>query len=84
MKTVAYSEARQHLKELCDEITTKDETVILTRRDGQDVVMLSMEKYSKFLKIFNDMTNGLKLSISGRKLMATAELPEETMRMIQP
>ena len=76
MRTVAYSDARQHLKDICDEVSQKDETIIITRRDGRDVVMLSMEKYSKFLRIFNDMTNGLKLSITDQKLTATADLPE--------
>ena len=75
MRTVAYSDARQHLKDICDEVSQKDETIIITRRDGRDVVMLSMEKYSKFLRIFNDMTNGLKLSAVDHKLTATADLP---------
>jgi len=78
VKTVAYSDARQHLKDICDEVSQRNETVIITRRDGRDVVMLSMGKYSKFLKLFNDMSNGLKLRISDHKLSATAELPEET------
>lgn len=76
MRTVAYSDARQHLKEICDKVSENNETVIITRRDGRDVVLLSMEKYSKFLRIFNDMTNGLKLSITDQKLTATADLPE--------
>ena len=75
MRTVAYSDARQHLKDICDEVSQKDETIIITRRDGRDVVMLSMEKYSKFLRIFNDMTNGLKLSAADQKLTETADLP---------
>ena len=75
MKTVAYSDARQHLKDICDEVSQENETVIITRREGRDVVLLSMEKYSKFLRIFNDMTNGLKLSASDHKLTATADLP---------
>lgn len=76
MRTVAYSDARQHLKDICDKVSENNETVIITRRDGRDVVLLSMEKYSKFLRIFNDMTNGLKLSITDQKLTATADLPE--------
>lgn len=75
MKTVSYSEARQHLKKICDEVAEQNETVIVTRRDGQDVVMLSVEKYSKFMRIFDDMTNGLQISASDKKLIATADLP---------
>ena len=76
MRTVAYSDARQHLKEICDKVSENNETVIITRRAGRDVVLLSMEKYSKFLRVIDDMTNGLKLSITDQKLTATADLPE--------
>ena len=76
MRTVAYSDARQHLKEICDKVSENNETVIITRRDGRDVVLLSMEKYSKLLRVIDDMTNGLKLSITDQKLTATADLPE--------
>jgi hypothetical protein len=34
-----------------------------------------MEKYSKFMRIFNDMTNNLQIGASGDKLYATADLP---------
>ena len=37
--------------------------------------MLSVEKYSKFMRIFDDMTNGLQISASDKKLIATADLP---------
>jgi prevent-host-death family protein len=75
MKTVSYSDARQNLSQLCTQVAEQDETIIITRRDKQDVVMLSMEKYSKFMRIFNDMTNNLQIGASGDKLYATADLP---------
>jgi prevent-host-death family protein len=77
MKTVSYSDARQNLSDLCSQVAEQDETIIITRRDKQDVVLLSMEKYSKFMRIFNEMTNDLQIGTAGDKLYATASLPHQ-------
>lgn len=75
MKTVSYSEARQRLSELCGLVAERDETVIITRREKEAVVMISMEKYSKITRLVNDMTNNLRLSTDGERLLASADLP---------
>lgn len=76
MKTVSYSEARQGLSQLCSLVADSNETVIITRRDKQDVVLMSMAKYSKFTRLIDDMTNNLRLGTDGRRLVASADLPE--------
>ena len=75
MKAVSFSEARQNLNDLCCLVSDRDETVIITRRDKADVVMMSMEKYSKFVRLINDMTNNLRLGTDGARLLASADLP---------
>lgn len=75
MKTVSYSEARQNLSELCELVAESNETVIVTRRDKQDVVLMSMAKYSKFTRLIDDMTNNLRLGTDGERLVASADLP---------
>ena len=70
MKTVSYSEARQNLSELC-------ELKLLASIDSrqQDVVLMSMAKYSKFTRLIDDMTNNLRLGTDGERLVASADLP---------
>ena len=45
MLAVNYSTIRNNLKSYCDEVTDHNETVIVTRKDEKNVVILSLEKY---------------------------------------
>ena len=50
MLAVNYSTIRNSLKTYCDEATDNDETVIVTRKDEKNVVILSLEKYNQITK----------------------------------
>lgn len=50
MLAVNYSTIRNNLKAYCDEATDNNETVIVTRKDEKNVVLLSLEKYNQMIK----------------------------------
>lgn len=50
MLAVNYSTLRSKLKEYCDKATDLYETVIITRKDEKNVVLMSMEKYNQMEK----------------------------------
>lgn len=50
MLAVNYSTIRNNLKTYCDEATDNNETVIVTRKDEKNVVILSLEKYNQLIK----------------------------------
>ncbi|MBS5197008.1 MAG: type II toxin-antitoxin system Phd/YefM family antitoxin [Clostridiales bacterium] len=50
MLAVNYSTVRNNLKKYCDEATDSHETVIVTRKDEKNIVILSMEKYNALVK----------------------------------
>lgn len=50
MLAVNYSTIRNNLKSYCDEATDHNETVIVTRKDEKNVVILSLEKYNQMVK----------------------------------
>ena len=50
MLAVNYSTIRNHLKAYCDEATDNNETVIVTRKDEKNVVIISLEKYNQIMK----------------------------------
>lgn len=50
MLAVNYSTIRNHLKTYCDQATDNNETVIVTRKDEKNVVILSLEKYNQIMK----------------------------------
>lgn len=50
MLAVSYSTIRNNLKTYCDEATDNDETVIVTRKNEKNIVILSLEKYNQMEK----------------------------------
>ncbi len=54
MLAVNYSTIRNNLKSYCDEVTDHNETVIVTRKDEKNVVILSLEKYNQIMKAFQN------------------------------
>lgn len=50
MLAVNYSTLRSNLKEYCDKATDQYETVIVTRKDEKNVVILSLEKYNELMR----------------------------------
>jgi len=56
-----YSTYRSKLKEYCDKVVHGGETVIVTRKDEENVVMISMEQYNYFQKAVNNWHYMLKL-----------------------
>lgn len=45
-KEVSYSEARDHLKTYLDYVSHNSDTVIISRKNGDDVVMMSRKDYN--------------------------------------
>lgn len=50
MLAVNYSTIRNNLKDYCDKATDLYETVIVTRKNEKNVVLLSLEKYNQLEK----------------------------------
>jgi len=50
MLAVNYSTIRNRLKDYCDRVTENYETVIVTRKDEKNVVIISLEEYNALSK----------------------------------
>ena len=50
MLAVNYSTIRSNLKYYCDKATDENETVIITRKDEKNVVLISLEQYNRVMK----------------------------------
>lgn len=51
MLAVNYSTIRNKLKNYCDEATDNNQTIIVTRKAEKNIVILSLEKYNRLMKI---------------------------------
>jgi len=50
MIAVNFTTARRQFKDFCDKVSEEDETVIVTRKAGKNVVIVSAERYNAFEK----------------------------------
>ena len=51
MLAVNYSTIRSNLKDYCDKATDNYETIIVTRKEEKNVVIMSLEKYNALMKL---------------------------------
>lgn len=50
MLAVNYSTIRNNLKSYCDQATDNNETVIVTRKNEKNIVIMSLEQYNNMMK----------------------------------
>lgn len=50
MIAVNYTNIRENLKSYCDKVNDEDETIIITRKDNKNVVLISQNEYNNMLE----------------------------------
>jgi len=64
MLAVNYSTIRSKLKDYCDKVTDNNETVIVTRKDEKNVVLISLDYYNEIMKALRNVEYLAKLDKS--------------------
>ena len=70
MLAVNYSTIRNKLKEYCDKATDEHETVIVTRKNEKNVVLMSLEQYNEMMKAIRNADYLSKIDRSFQQLEA--------------
>ena len=47
MMATNYSVVRNNFKDYCDKVCKTDDVLVITRRDGENVVLMSLDSYNK-------------------------------------
>ena len=68
MVAASYTSVRNNLKNYCDLAVDGGETVIITRKDDKNVVMISLEDYNSMIKALNNVQYLAKLERSFKQL----------------
>ena len=76
MLAVNYSTIRNNLKSYCDQATDNNETVIVTRKNEKNIVIMSLEQYNSMLKAAQNAEYLAKLDRSLEQLGTAHELIE--------
>ena len=68
MLAVNYSTIRNNLKSYCDKATDNNETVIVTRKNEKNIVIMSLEQYNSIMKAARNTEYLAKLDRSMEQL----------------
>mgnify|MGYP005842145303 CR=1 FL=1 len=55
MRVVNFSEARNNLKSILDQVTDDADYTVITRRDAEDSVVMSLDSFNSLLETFHLM-----------------------------
>ena len=77
MLAVNYSTIRNNLKSYCDKATDENETVIVTRKDEKNVVIISLEQYNSMMKAARNAEYLAKIDRSMQQLERGEEKAHE-------
>jgi antitoxin YefM len=64
MQAISYSEARRNLKKYLDEVYHNHDPLIITRKNNENVVVISLEEYNSFVEteyLFSSENNAKRL-----------------------
>ena len=70
MLAVNYSTIRSKLKEYCDKATDEHETVIVTRKDEKNVVLMSLDQCNEIMKALRNAEYLAKIDRAFQQLEA--------------
>ena len=70
MLAVNYSTIRDNLKSYCDKATDEHETVIVTRKNEKNIVLISLEQYNELVRAAKNAEYLAKLDMSFEQLAA--------------
>ena len=52
MRVVNFSEARNNLKKVLDQVVEDADYTVITRRDAEDTVVMSLDSFNSFMERF--------------------------------
>ena len=50
MQTISFSDARSNLKNMLDRVANDRDTTLITRRNGEDAVVMSLDTYNSMME----------------------------------
>ena len=82
MLAVNYSTIRNNLKDYCDKVTDEFETVVVTRKDEKNVVIISLDEYNALTKAARN-ADYLALLNRSRTQIESGDVVKKTMAELE-
>lgn len=85
MLAINFTSMRENFKTYCDKVTDDYETIIITRKDNRNVVMISQDEYNNIMEnlfIMNDKKYYDRL-VESRKQIERGEIVKKSMAELE-
>ena len=73
MEAVNYSSLRDNLKSYMDRVTDDYETLIITRKNGKNIVMMPLDEYNNLMESIHLLSNDLNRAALEKSLKQLKE-----------
>ena len=84
MNAVSYSNLRQNLKRYLDQVYNDNDPLIVTRKDDENVVLLSLQEYNALTETNYLMANEANAKHLMRSLAQARDGEAESRELIEP
>lgn len=68
MRVISFSKARNNLKSVLDTVTDDADCTVITRRDAEDAVVMSLEHYSGLMETLHLLSSPANAAHLGRSI----------------
>jgi antitoxin YefM len=82
MQAISYSEARHNLKNVMDDTCNNHEPILITRRKGESVVLVSLEDYESIMEseyLLSSSANASRLMKSLKEAQSGKRTPMDAL-----
>jgi len=68
MRVMNFSDARTQFKQVIDEVVADQDIVIISRRDAEDAVLMSLDTYNSMMETFHLLKSPANVKYLGKSL----------------
>lgn len=84
MKIVTYSEARSALKAVLDTVNEDADVTVISRRDGADAVVMSLDHYQSIMETMHLLSTPANAAALGRAVNQDRAGQAKRRQLVQP
>jgi antitoxin YefM len=84
MKIVTYSEARSALKTVLDTVNEDADVTVISRRDGADAVVMSLDHYQSLMETMHLLSTPANAAALGRAVNQDRAGQAKRRQLVQP
>jgi len=84
MKIVTYSEARSALKTVLDAVNEDAEVTVISRRDGADAVVMSLDHYQSLMETMHLLSTPANAAALGQAVNQDRAGQAKRRQLVQP